>query len=166
MCAIPFTHFFRKPTKAAQYTGEKLKRLLAQRWTGHLSTVSVIVKSGDRITETLREIESTHSYSTDVRLEATGLLKATTEPSFGFIAYLSHKILGLLDPSNKLWQSEAADLYTSVQLVCSTFECIEHLRCDAEFENLWHECEYHQHSCHTNMQTTKTHEQNHAVLCG
>lgn len=121
MCAVPFTHFFQKPTVAAQHTGEKLKRLLAKRWTGHLATVSDIVKSGDSITESFREIESTHSYSMDVRLEATGLLKATTEPSFSFIAFMSHKILALLNPSNKLSQSEAADLYTSVQLVRSTF---------------------------------------------
>ena len=31
--------FLRKPTVAAVYTGEKLKRLLEQRWTGHLATV-------------------------------------------------------------------------------------------------------------------------------
>lgn len=102
--------FFRKPTVAAQYTSEKLKKLLDQRWTKHLATVSVIVKSGDSITEMLCEIESTHSYSTDVKLEATSLLKAVTKPSFRFIAYMSHKILGLLNPPIKWLHSEAADL--------------------------------------------------------
>lgn len=85
---------------AAKYTGEKLKRLLDQRWTRHVAMVSVM-KSGDSITETLCEIKSTLSYSTDVRREATTLLKAVTKPSFRFIAYMSHKILGLLDPPIK-----------------------------------------------------------------
>lgn len=38
---------FGKPTAAAQHTGENL-RLLDQRCSGHLGTVSVILKSSDR----------------------------------------------------------------------------------------------------------------------
>lgn len=38
-------NFIRKPTLAILYKGETLKRLLDQRWTGHLATVKVVVKS-------------------------------------------------------------------------------------------------------------------------
>ncbi|RXM27563.1 hypothetical protein EOD39_2936 [Acipenser ruthenus] len=58
--------FLRKPTVAAKYMGEKLKRLLEQRWTGHLDTVSVIMKSLDSIIHLLREIESTCTYGTEM----------------------------------------------------------------------------------------------------
>ena len=37
--------FCKKPTIAAHYKGVHLKRLLEQRWMGHLATVSVILKS-------------------------------------------------------------------------------------------------------------------------
>nr|XP_014352815.1 PREDICTED: zinc finger MYM-type protein 6-like [Latimeria chalumnae] len=51
--------FIRKPTVAVHYKGEKLKRLLEQRWTGHYGTVSVIIKSFDSIFELLTEVENT-----------------------------------------------------------------------------------------------------------
>lgn len=44
MCNLLYK-FIRKPTVAVHYKGETLKRLLDQRWTGHLATVQVINKS-------------------------------------------------------------------------------------------------------------------------
>jgi len=38
-------NFFRKPAIASQHNGEKLKRLLDQRWTGHLATTSTVLNS-------------------------------------------------------------------------------------------------------------------------
>ncbi|CAJ1057873.1 uncharacterized protein LOC128440739 [Xyrichtys novacula] len=132
--------FFRKPTVAAVYTGEKLKRLLEQRWTGHLATVKVIMNSCDDIVHLLQEIEGIPTIGADVRIEATGLLKAITEPSFPFIACMTHQILGLLDPPNTALQAKSTDLYTGVRLVQSALECVEELRSDSQFDALWEKC--------------------------
>ncbi|CAL8285044.1 unnamed protein product [Merluccius merluccius] len=45
-------------------------------------------------------------------MEATGLLKAITQPSFLFIACMTHQILSLLDPPNTALQAKSTDLYT------------------------------------------------------
>jgi len=49
--------FTRKPTVAAIYQGNTLKRLLEQRWTGHLATVEVILKFFQEIDEVLDHVE-------------------------------------------------------------------------------------------------------------
>ncbi|CAL8361880.1 unnamed protein product [Arctogadus glacialis] len=127
----------RSVTVAAEYTGEKLKRLLEQRWTGHLATVTVILKSIDNIVHLLRGIESTQTSAAEVRMEATGLLKAITQPSFLVIACMTHQILSLLDPPNTALQAKSTDLYTGVRLVQSALACVEKLRCDTQFDTFW-----------------------------
>ncbi|KAJ4949032.1 hypothetical protein JOQ06_020551 [Pogonophryne albipinna] len=127
--------FFRKPTVAAVYTGEKLKRLLDQRWTGHLATV--IMKSLEHIVHLLREIEDNQTSAAEVRIESTGILKAITQPSFQFIACMMYQILSLLDPPNTALQAKSTDLYTGVRLVQSALVCVEELRCDSQFDTLW-----------------------------
>uniref|UniRef100_A0A3B1J476 DUF4371 domain-containing protein n=1 Tax=Astyanax mexicanus TaxID=7994 RepID=A0A3B1J476_ASTMX len=131
--------FLRKPTVSAQYSGEKLKRLLDQRWTGHLDTVSVILKSLNTLAELLSELETSRT-CVDVKIEAAGLHKAITATNFKFIASMIHKVLGLLDPPNKLLQSERTDLITAVQLIQHASDCVRSLRTDAEFEKLWVNC--------------------------
>ena len=100
--------FIRRPTVACHYIGETLKRLLDQRWTGHLATVQVISKAHENISQLLTELD-THLFPADVRVEAVGLLRAISKPSFRFIALLMSKILTLFEPANssnqKIWIS-------------------------------------------------------------
>ncbi|RXN28005.1 zinc finger MYM-type 1-like protein [Labeo rohita] len=133
-----FFKFLRKPTVAAQYKGQKLKRLLDQRWTGHLDTVSVVLKSHNTLVEFLNEIATTRK-GADIKLEAVGLHKAITEPAFKFLSCVMYKVLGLMDPPNRMLQAEQTDLMTAVQLIRSASSCIESLRSDAEFAKLWAE---------------------------
>ncbi|KAI2658679.1 Zinc finger MYM-type protein 1 [Labeo rohita] len=130
--------FLRKPTVAAQYKGQKLKRLLDQRWTGHLDTVSVVLKSHNTLVEFLNEIATTRK-GADIKLEAVGLHKAITEPAFKFLSCVMYKVLGLTDPPNRMLQAEQTNLMTAVQLIRSASSCIESLRSDAEFAKLWAE---------------------------
>lgn len=130
-------NFSRKPTVALHYKGERLKRLLDQRWTGHLASVSVILASLNDITSLLTEIDCVRAYGAEVRMEAVGLLREVSEPSFIFIAQLVHKMLKLLDPPNKLLQGEETDLLTGLRLVTSAAECVRELLCEAEFTQLW-----------------------------
>ncbi|CAB4056712.1 unnamed protein product [Lepeophtheirus salmonis] len=58
--------YFKKPTVAAVYTAPKLNRLLEQRWTGHLVTVTVILKS---IVHLHCRIESTQTSAADFVLD-------------------------------------------------------------------------------------------------
>ncbi|KAL1272019.1 hypothetical protein QQF64_031035 [Cirrhinus molitorella] len=52
--------YCKKPTITVHYKGERLKRLLEQRWTGHLATVSVLLNNYKEITSLLTEIDSRH----------------------------------------------------------------------------------------------------------
>jgi len=85
-------NFFRKPTVSLHYNGEKLKRLLEQRWTGHLATVTTILRSFEPITSLLQEICESRTRGADMRMEATGLLREVSEKSFLFIAQMLYKV--------------------------------------------------------------------------
>lgn len=87
--------FIKKPTVAVHYKGDTLKRLLEQRWTGHLATVTVVLKSFDDIFSLFR------AFGTDLQIEAAGLIRAVSEPSFEFIGRFVQKILQLLDAPTK-----------------------------------------------------------------
>ena len=84
----------------------------------------------------LKEI-GTMGASADVRIEAVGLHKAITERSFKFFTGVRHKVLGLMDPANRMLQAEETDLITAVRLIQSASSCIKDLRSDAEFLKLW-----------------------------
>ena len=58
--------FFRKPTVALHYNGEKLKRLLEQRWAGHLATITAVLNSFQHIISFLREIGISSAHKADV----------------------------------------------------------------------------------------------------
>ncbi|KAJ0066809.1 hypothetical protein NL108_002860, partial [Boleophthalmus pectinirostris] len=128
--------FCRKPTVALHYKGAHLKRLLEQRWTGHLATVSVILKSFDDIKSVLTDADTVLDYGAETRMEAAGLLHEVSEPSFMFLANFTHKVLALLDPPNKLLQREDTDLLTGLSVVASATVCIKKLRCDEEFRKM------------------------------
>ncbi|KAL0968294.1 hypothetical protein UPYG_G00264930 [Umbra pygmaea] len=128
--------FCRKPTVAMHYKGAHLKRLLAQRWTGHLATVSVILKSFNDIKSILTNADTVLNYGAETRMEATGLLRETSEPSFMFLANLTHRVLSLLDPPNKLLQREDTDMLTGLSVVASATACVKKLRCDEEFKQM------------------------------
>ena len=98
---------FAKVTKQSESKGRQL------------ATVSVVVKCYDSIVTFLSDIECTQSCKTEVRLKATGILKAVTDPGFKFTATIVHRILSLLDYVNKLLQAKATDLYTGVKVVHS-----------------------------------------------
>ncbi len=129
--------YCKKPTIAVHYKGERLKRLLEQRWTGHLATVTVILNNIKEITSLLTEIDSVRAHGPELRMEAVGLLREITAPSFLFIAYLVHEVLALLDPPNKLLQREDTDLWTGLGIVASAKVCVQKLRCDEGFTKVW-----------------------------
>ncbi len=107
--------FLRKPTVAAQYKGEKLKRLLHQRRTGHLDTVSVVLKSHDTLVDSLNQI-ATKGKGADVKLEAVSI----TELTLKCISCVMYNVFGLMAPPNIMLQAEQTDLMTAVWLIRKT----------------------------------------------
>jgi hypothetical protein len=130
--------FLSKPTVAAQYKGPTLKRLLEQRWAGNLDTVSVILKSHTTLVEFLVDIRKPR-INAEVKMEASGLFESITEPSFLFLANVTHKVLGLMEPPNRMLQAERTDLLTAVQLINSASDCLRLLRSEEEFKKIWNE---------------------------
>jgi len=83
---------FREPTIASQHNGEKLKKLLDQRWTGHLAKPAqclILFKT----VALLNQISSTRTNGAEIRMQATGLLREISEQSFLFNAKVIYKML-------------------------------------------------------------------------
>ena len=85
-------NFFRKPTVALHYNGEKLKRLLEQRWTGLLAAVTAVLNSFQHITSLLQEMGTLRAHKAETCIEASGLLREVQEQSFLFIAKMLYKV--------------------------------------------------------------------------
>ena len=67
-------NFFRKSTVALYYNGGKLKRLLKQKWTGHLATVTAILNSFRHITSLLQEMGTLRAHKPETHIKASGIL--------------------------------------------------------------------------------------------
>ena len=83
------------------------------------------MKSFHDISTLLTEVENTRGLGAEVRIEATGLLRAITLHSFLFIVHLVKKLLSLFEPPNRLLQAEDMDLFTAVTLVNNTSDCVK-----------------------------------------
>ena len=64
-------NFFLKLTFALHCKDEKSKRLLDQRWTGHLDAVTVL-NSFQHITSLLQELGTSRAHKAETRIEASG----------------------------------------------------------------------------------------------
>ena len=63
-------NFTKRPNMAVIYHGNRLKRLLDQRWTGHWETLSNIITSFDDIVLLLKDAEINKRGLADIRVEA------------------------------------------------------------------------------------------------
>ena len=98
------------------------------------------MKSFHDISTLLTEVENTRGLGAEVRIEATGLLRAITLHSFLFIVHLVKKLLSLFELPNRLLQAEDMDLFTAVTLVNSASDCVKTLRTENEISALWDLC--------------------------
>lgn len=128
--------FCRKPAVALHYRGHTWNVFWSRDWTGHLATVSVILKSFDDIKSILTNADTVLDYSAETRMKAAGLLRKVSEPGFLFLANFTHKVLALLDPLNKLLQREETDLLMGLSVLASATVCITNLHCDGEFQKV------------------------------
>ena len=61
-------NIFRKPRAALHYNGKKLKRLLEQRWSGHLATVAFVLNAFQHLTSLLQEMDATKTCRTETHM--------------------------------------------------------------------------------------------------
>lgn len=66
----------------------------------------------DDLSTLLQEVNSNQAFGADVRVEATGLPRSMSEPSFKFFVEMVNKILSYLNPANTTLQREDMDLVT------------------------------------------------------
>lgn len=100
------------------------EKTITDKWTGHLSTVTAIIKSYKEIICLLSEIDAEWTYGAEVRMEAIGIWREISQPVIMFITHFVKKVLILLDGPNKLLQSEDMDLLTEMELVVSATKCM------------------------------------------
>ena len=86
------SNFFRKPTIARHYNGEKLKRLLEQRWTGHLAAETAVLYSFQNITSLLLEMSSSRAHKVETCIEVSELLREVQKQSYLFIGKMLYKV--------------------------------------------------------------------------
>ena len=68
-------NFTKRPNMAVIYQGNRLKRLLDQRWTGHWETLNNILASSEDLVDLLKAVKTNKRKSADIRVEASGLLR-------------------------------------------------------------------------------------------
>lgn len=131
--------FTRRPNVSEIYDGTKLKRLLDQRWTGHLATVQVIINSFSEIQEMLEFCSKSSVLAGDVVALAIGFIAQTKAPKFLIIARMMLTLLSTLNPANILLQSDCIDLIDGITLVESCAQQLRDMRKeDSEaFNEIW-----------------------------
>ena len=121
-------NFLRRPTVAILYEGETLKRLMDQRWSGHLATTAAILDNYSSVIDVLRACSGSDVVDAVTGIEASGLLKSVANNRFQFIAYAVREILELLHPADKLLQGRQYDLLSAFDVIRETTKLVEKMR--------------------------------------
>ncbi|XP_065323259.1 uncharacterized protein LOC135930390 [Gordionus sp. m RMFG-2023] len=121
---------------SCKYTGHTLKRLLDQRWTGHLETSRIIYENFEAIGEVLfyfsnRTLNSEVSIHDSV--EASGLLSQCININYIILAIIIYEILITIDPLNKYLQSVDSNLVDAKNCIDSTINILKNKRSDNSF---------------------------------
>ena len=131
-------NFTRKPKVAAVYKGHKLRRLLEQRWTGHLQTTCAILDNYEELLELLRYCsDSATPVDSETSIQAIGLHAKLSNLEFVFIAKCVRCILTILDPANNSLQSKSMDLFTASEVIDCVLHSVSQLRSRDKFEELF-----------------------------
>ncbi|KRZ65602.1 Zinc finger MYM-type protein 1 [Trichinella papuae] len=129
--------FLRRPNVAASYRGSALKRLLEQRWTGHLKTTAAVVENFEELIALLKKCsDSRNDYCVDISIEASGLLSKISQPEFKFIAQMMNSVLKLIEPADRAFQSRAIDLLSAWDVIKAVQETMKNMRNDDGFLQL------------------------------
>jgi hypothetical protein len=138
-------NFTRRPLIAQHYDGEKLKRLLQQRWSGHLSTISTIRKCYHELLDLLDAIGSHPRASGLDVAEAIGYSHQMKSALFLVSLATVEKILLTCQPVNAMLQSKSASLIMAIPLLENCTTQIKKMRDESSdssaFDGIWSNCQ-------------------------
>ena len=126
--------FFRRHFMSSIYDGQSLKRLLEQRWTGHLQCSLAIKNNRQEILDALEVASESDTVGADVSVEAGGLLAKVSQPEFAFMAAVAVKVLSLLTPANSMMQAKSCNMMQAAELLACAKDNILELRSDKHFQ--------------------------------
>ena len=129
--------FARRYAISTIYDGEKLKRLLTMRWTGHLATVKTVINSLQELIDLLEFCAQSASLNAELVALAIGFRVKISDATFVVTAHIVDEILSLLHPANIMLQSTSTDLSKGVELISATKAQILALRCEEAFDKIW-----------------------------
>lgn len=129
-------NFLRRPNVARLYEGKKLKRLLEQRWSGHLATTTVLLDNFQAIVDVLTLCEASVEVDGNTGVEASGLLKRIANAKLLFIGYAVRQILELLQPADQILQARVSHLLTGIRVVSACVTSIKALRSNIQVEEI------------------------------
>ena len=125
--------FLRRHYAAVIYEGQSLKRLLEQRWTGHLECSVAIKQNRDEIIETLEILAESGEVPADVSIEALGILGKVNKPEFALMTEIIVRLLTIMKPANAMLQSKTCNMGIALELVQSVITSYKELRNDESF---------------------------------
>jgi hypothetical protein len=131
--------FTRRPNIDQIYDGVKLKRLLDQRWTGHLATVETIIGSFAELEDMLVCASRSTSLGSEVLALAVGYLSQIQNPQFRVLAHILLTVLSSLKPANLILQAESVDLSAGIAIIDNCVEVLRGMREDesGSFQKIW-----------------------------
>lgn len=127
-------NFIRRPILTRLYEGNKLKRLLEQRWSGHLATTVAMLDNYDAIVDVLSVCGKSVAVDGSTSVEASGLLQKVENAKFLFIAYTVRQILELLKPADQMLQARDSHLLAGIVVVKACLTSIKALRSHDQVE--------------------------------
>lgn len=130
-------NFFKKGNVRNIYEGKNLVRLLEQRWSGHYEVVTLIFENFEEIVDALRliKVNAQKVFNGEDIALSIGLLHSLTNETFCFCLALMKKVLGILQPADKILQSHDISLKKSSEIIKSVQETLNSLRNDSNFES-------------------------------
>ena len=111
--------FLKRQFASTIYEGQTLKRLLVQRWTGHLQCALAVKESRSELLDSLEVVSESDRVSSDVSVEALGLLGKVSKPQFALMAAVTVQILSLLTPANRMMQGKSCNKVLAKELIRS-----------------------------------------------
>ena len=125
---------FRRLAVKNVYEGETLKRVLPQRWTGHLAAVEVFDKNFTEICTALFELATK---TLNESAEAEGYLNRVCSINFVFCTKLFTRLLSTLAPLNNHFQSIDANIFKSEEVFRSCIATLSGFRTDEFFNQIF-----------------------------
>jgi len=129
-------NFFRRPNIRAMYEGESLKRVLEQRWEGHLAAARTLDRS---IGDVAQVLKACAKKTGEIGVIAVGLETKIVDQQFLFLLKCMPDLLGKLDAPNKALQSRTASFQEAIDLVQETKCIILDMKTQDSFQFYWNQ---------------------------